>query len=225
MAQGSEPATEGGSQTLARGLQALTLIGEASAPLGVADLARELGIHRSMVYRMVRTLEQHGFVEKLPSGQLSLGARLSALAHAVSKDLREAAAPQLAAIADELTMTALVVVYDGQAAVTLSHAEPRNVGAAFALRPGSRHSINHGAPGRVIRSQLQPAEYPAQDYESSINEVVPGLASIAVPIRLPQGKPAALAVLCLPQELDAQKVAEVLTLASARISASMGLRI
>ncbi|HJX80129.1 IclR family transcriptional regulator [Glutamicibacter sp.] len=216
--------TEGGSQTLGRGLKALTLIGESPSPLTVAELAEELGIHRSMAYRLVKTFEQYGFVERTPSGDLELGARLGALARNASKSLQAAATPHLATLSDELQMTALLVVFDGEAAVTLSTAEPRHADATVAQRPGTRHPIDNGAPGRVIRSQLNPEQYPAQDYEFSYDEVIPGLTSIAVPVNLPQHKPGAIAVIYLSQELDQNHVALKLTAASARISASLGVR-
>ena len=73
-------------------LAALTLIGEAESPLSVPMLAAELGIHRSMAYRLVKTLEQHGFVERLPSGDLELGIRLAALTRGVARGLDSVAA-------------------------------------------------------------------------------------------------------------------------------------
>lgn len=217
--------TEGGSQTLGRGLEALTLIGESAAPLSVAELAAQLGIHRSMAYRLVKTFEQHGFVERTAAGELELGARLGALARNVAKSLQAAAAPHLATVSDELLMTALLVVYDGEAAVTLSTAEPRLADATVAQRPGTRHPIDNGAPGRVIRSMLNPAAHPAKDFEYSHDEVIPGLTSIAVPLVLPQGKPAAIAVIYPPLERDRNHIAEVLKAASARISSTLGVRL
>lgn len=217
--------TEGGSQTLGRGLEALTLIGESATPLSVSELAGMLGVHRSMAYRLVKTFEQYGFVERNPAGELELGARLGALARNVAKSLQAAAAPHLATVSDELQMTALLVVFDGEAAVTLSTAEPRLADATVAQRPGTRHPIDNGAPGRVIRSMLNPEEHPAKDYEFSHDEVIPGLTSIAVPLLLPQSKPAAIAVIYPPLERDQEHIAQVLKEASARISTALGLRL
>ncbi len=211
----------GGSQTLSRGLIALAMIGESEAPLTVADLAARLGIHRSMANRLVRTFEQHGFAVRTPSGNLELGARLVALARGVAKDLQAVAAPELSAVADELGMTAFLVVYDGEAAVTLSNAEPRHADTTVAQRPGSRHSIDRGAPGRVIRSQLHPDRFPPQRFEHSRDEVLPGVSSIAVPLRLPQGEYAAIAVIYLPRPLDEEHVAGVLLDAAKRIAAAL----
>lgn len=221
MANASSNRVESGSQTLARGLNALALIGEEEAALSVSELASRLGIHRSMAYRLVKTLEQHGFVERLPTGELELGARLVSLARGVAKSLQAAAAPELTAVADELGMTAFLVVYDGHAAVTLSNAEPRHAEATVAQRPGSRHSIDQGAPGRVIRSQLQPEQYPPQRFEYSHDEVLPGLSSIAVPLSLPRERAAAVAVLYLPHPVDQERIADVLISAASRIRASL----
>jgi DNA-binding IclR family transcriptional regulator len=214
-------AAEGGSQTLARGLAALTMIGEAYPPLTVVELAAELGIHRSMAYRLVKTLEQFRFVERLPSGALELGPRLTSLGRGVAPSLQAAAAPQLASLADELDMTTFIVVYDGEDAVTLSSAEPRHAHATVAQRPGSRHSVDRGAPGRVIRSQLFPGEYPPKRFERSHDEVLAGLSSLAVPLPLAQGGPAALSVIYLPRAMDEEIVVSKLELAAARIASAL----
>lgn len=214
-------AAEGGSQTLARGLTALTLIGEAEPALTVAQLATQLGIHRSMAYRLVKTLELQGYVERSSSGALELGLRIAALARGVARDLQTAAAPYLAAVADTFGVTSFVVVYDGESAVTLVNFEPRHAETTLAQRPGSRHSIDKGAPGRVIRSQVLPTDYPPQPYEVSHDEVLPGIASIAVPLITPDGRPAAIAVLYAPQPIEQAQIVEALTRAAAQIAEAM----
>lgn len=210
-------AADGGSQTLARGLTVLGLIGESVTPLTVADLAGRLGLHRSMVYRLVRTLEAHGYVIRTPSGELELGVRLVALARNVARSLHVAAASVLAELADTLGMTAFVVAFDGEAAVTLSTAEPRGVDATVAQRPGSRHSIDRGAPGRVIRSQLDPVAHPARPFEVSSDEIIPGLSSVAVPLRVPDGTPSSLAVVYITHDYEVGAIAATLTGAAERI--------
>jgi DNA-binding IclR family transcriptional regulator len=213
---------DGGSQTLARGLAALDIIGSAAEPISVAVLSQQLAIHRSMAYRLAKTLEQSGFVARATSGGLVLGPKLTTLARGVAKDLRSAAAPELAAIAEALEMTAFLVTYDGEYAVTLSSAEPQNLETTLGKKPGSRHAIGQGAPGKVIQSLLNPKKFPLQPFEVSENEVFKGVASIAVPLHLGSGQPAALAVLYLPHPVNQKKVAKVLTAAAERISAIMG---
>jgi DNA-binding IclR family transcriptional regulator len=213
---------EGGSQTLARGLRALEIIGGVSEPISVAALSQQLDIHRSMGYRLVKTLEQCGFVVRDADGGLIIGTKLAILARRVAKDLLSATAPELAAIAEQLEMTAFLVTYDGEFAVTLSSAEPKNLETTLGKKPGSRHAIGQGAPGKVIQSLLNPKKFPLQPFEVSENEVIQGIASIAVPLHLSSGQPAAIAVLYLPHKVNEAKVAKVLTSAASRIAAVMG---
>jgi DNA-binding IclR family transcriptional regulator len=213
---------EGGSQTLARGLMALEIIGGAAEPISVAALSQQLDIHRSMGYRLVKTLEQSGFVARDSHGGLIIGNKLAVLARGVAKDLLSVAAPELAAIAEQLQMTAFIVTYDGESAVTLSSAEPKNLETTLGKKPGSRHAIGQGAPGKVIQSMLKPKKFPPQVFEASENEVIHGIASIAVPLHLSGGPLAAIAVLYLPHKVNETKVAKVLTSAAGRISAVMG---
>ena len=217
-----ESKADGGSQTLARGLTALEIIGSVPEPISVAALSQQLNIHRSMGYRLVKTLEQSGFVERDVSGGLIVGSKLAILARGVAKDLRSAAAPELAAIAEALEMTAFLVAYDGEFAVTLSSAEPKNLETTLGKKPGSRHAVGQGAPGKVIQSLLKPKKFPPQSFEVSENEVIHGIASIAVPLHLSSGQPAAIAVLYIPHKVNEAKVAKALTAAANRICAVMG---
>jgi DNA-binding IclR family transcriptional regulator len=209
----SNQAAGSGSQTLARGLAALSLIGEEPGPLTVADVASRLGIHRSMANRLIRTLEQYG-----------LGVRMASLARNVARDLQTAASPELAALSNELGMTAFLVTFDGEAAVTLSSAEPQNADATVAQRPGSRHAIDRGAPGRVIRSQLDPGAYPPAAYEVSHDEIFPGLSSVALPLRTRDGRPASIAVLYVTHAINVDDVAIRVGSSVARIERMLGSR-
>jgi DNA-binding IclR family transcriptional regulator len=217
----SPDAAEAGSQTLARGLIVLTLIGESPSPLTAAEVAARLGLHRSMAYRLIRTLEAHGFVVRTASGHLELGVRLVALSRNVARGLQAAAAPVLADLANDLNMTAFVVAFDGEAAVTLYTAEPHGPDATVAQRPGSRHPIDRGAPGRVIRSQVDPISHPPKRYEVSRDEVILGLSSVAVPLRLPDGRPSSLAVVYLTQEDDVESLAGSLSAAAQLIERAL----
>ena len=199
MAGAKRPAA---SQTLSRGLTALEVLADAEASLSIDELTTRLGLHRSITYRIVRTLEDHGLVERNAGGELEPGAALATLARNVSRDLRSAALPELTALADELGMTTFLTTLDGEdAVVTLASVEPRTAAAVVAQRPGDRHPINQGAPGRVLERQLR-HEPSATAYETSHDEVITGLSSVAVPLEAPGQRPAALAVVYLTQPMD-----------------------
>ena len=53
------------SQTLDRGIRILEHLATAGGPQPIADIAAALGLHRSIAYRLVRTLEAHQLVDLL----------------------------------------------------------------------------------------------------------------------------------------------------------------
>jgi DNA-binding IclR family transcriptional regulator len=214
----TDAAVSTASQTLSRGLTALEVLADAEGTLTIAELSKRLGLHRSITYRIVRTLEDHGLVVRNASGELELGARLAALARGVARDLQAAALPELTLLANELGMTAFIVILDSDEtdAVTLASVEPRHAAAAVAQRPGSRHPISRGAPGRAIEALLNHDSAPGR-FETSTDEVISGLSSVAVPLAVPGYRAASVAVVYLTQPIDARAIAGRLERAAAAI--------
>ena len=221
------------SQTLSRGIRVLETLAEANGPMMVAEIATALGVHRSIAYRLLRTLEDHGLVARDAAGALSLGPRMAALARGVSRDLQAAALPELTAAANELGMTAFIAVLDHQEIVTLVSIEPRHAHAAVAQRPGTRHPLAVGAPGIAIQSALsdaqwvdasdQPKRQEAADaagrgYATSHDEVIAGLQSVAVPLMLDGHPPASVAVVYVATEFPVEHIAARLTATATAIA-------
>ncbi|MGX5696360.1 IclR family transcriptional regulator [Agromyces soli] len=226
-----------GSQTLSRGIRVLEVLADRERAMTIDEVAAALGLHRSVVYRLLRTLEEHGLVARDAAGRLVLGAGLAALAAGVQRDLQQLALPELAEVAEELGMTCLVaVLLDGDEAVTLVSASPRRT-AAVSYRPGHRHPITRGGPGKAILLGLPesswPAEIPdelraeiaesrARGYTVSHDEVVPSLRSVAVPLTLPGQPPAAIAVIHVSFPRPEAELAERLRLAAANLRRASG---
>ncbi|MGH3282017.1 MAG: IclR family transcriptional regulator [Trebonia sp.] len=225
-------APAGPSQTLSRGLNALRVIAEAEKPVGIAEVAARLGLHRSIAYRIVRTLEEHRLVVRTPAGGLMPGTRLAALARAVARDLQAAALPELTAVANELGMTAFVAVLDADEVIALVSVAPRHAAASVAQRPGTRHPLHRGAPGVAIQAALTPRERSAlgderlrdeaffaafPGYATSHDEVIKGLSSVAVPLRVPDQPAAAIAVVYLDRGTDTTAVGGRLRRAAAAV--------
>lgn len=233
----TEMPTEPASQTLSRGIRILEILADASGPLSIAEIAGALGVHRSIAYRLLRTLEAHRLVTRDRAGGVSLGARMAALAAGVAHDLQAEVLPELTAIANELGMTSFVAVLDHDECVTLTSVEPRHAVASVAQRPGTRHSVEIGAPGKAILSALAPSRWPpalstqrrselaeaaVRGYAMSHDEVIPSLRAVAVPIALRGRNPAALAVVYLASPHPPDEIAKVLAEAAARISGALG---
>lgn len=223
------------SQTLSRGIRILEVLAEADGPMFTADIAAALGVHRSIAYRLLRTLEDHGLVAKTLSGAIEPGASLAALARSVSRDLQRAALPELTAIANDLGMTSFVAVRDRGEVVTLVSVEPRHARAAVAQRPGTRHSLVMGAPGVAIRAQLPALEREAIEpdesrvsaliasgHATSQDEVIPGLSAVAVPLQAAGFAPAALSVVYVATEYPVDVIAARLTAGVREIRRELG---
>ncbi|NUS49674.1 MAG: helix-turn-helix domain-containing protein, partial [Nocardioidaceae bacterium] len=68
------------SQTLDRGLRVLHTLAASPQGLTVTALAAEIGVNRTVVYRLVTTLEQHGLARRDSHGRLHVGLGVLALA-------------------------------------------------------------------------------------------------------------------------------------------------
>jgi DNA-binding IclR family transcriptional regulator len=226
------------SQTLSRGIRALEILAEAQQPLTIAELADAMGVHRSVAYRILRTLEDHSLLVRDAGGRVQPGPGLAVLARGVSRDLQTAALPELTQLANSLAMSAFVAVWDHAECVTLVTVEPRHNAATVVQHPGSRHPISAGAPGIAIQSafsaeqwhaaapgiryRAEAAEARSRGYAASHDEVIPGVSSLAVPIRVPGGRPAALAVVYIRDAQDPEEVGAALAAGAARIESQLG---
>ncbi|MGZ8738899.1 MAG: IclR family transcriptional regulator, partial [Nocardioides sp.] len=138
------------SQTLDRGIRVLMAL--ASAPQGqtVTALAESLGINRTVVYRLVSTLEQHALVRRDGHGRLHIGLGVLQLATAVQPVLRDVALPVLRQLAERVGCTAHLTVADGDEALALAVIEPSWTDFHVSYRVGARHPLTRGAAGKAI---------------------------------------------------------------------------
>ena len=172
------------SQTLDRGLRLVTLLAEASAPLSVTEAATNLGVNRTVVYRLAATLEQHGLVRRSEEGRLSLGFAVLGLAAHVHPLLRHAALPALRALAEDVGATAHLTIADGGEALAVAVVEPSWTSFHVAYRVGSRHDLRRGAAGRaILAGRVDDASYVSSEGElqqgaSGIAAAVTGVPSV-----------------------------------------------
>jgi DNA-binding IclR family transcriptional regulator len=90
-------------QTICRTLDTLEALGNASTPVGVTELASQLGLPKANVYRMLHTLESRGYVAQDPrDAKYSLGIRCFELGVQVtySQALRAVASPHLRSLSE-----------------------------------------------------------------------------------------------------------------------------
>lgn len=220
------------SQTLSRGIRLLEELADARTPLTIDDLATRVGLHRSVAYRLLRTLEDHGLVTRDAAGAVRLGTGLAALAAGVAADLQAEALPELTAAANELGMTCFLVVLDHDECVTLTSVEPRHATTTVAQRPGTRHPVTRGAPGRAILALLPPRRWPdavdarlaaevtdaaERGWATSHDEVISTLRAVAVPLSVQGREPAAVAAVHVATDRDDGEIAARLQAAAEAI--------
>ncbi len=227
------------SQTLSRGLRMLELVVSAPEPPTIAEVAAQLGVHRSIAYRILRTLEDHGLLTRDGSGRLIGAPGLAVLARGVQQDLQSAALPELTTLADELQMSAFVAVWGQDECITLVTVEP-SLGHAVTQRPGTRHPLDRGAPALAVQAGMDPDDLAERTrgvepraeveqarrrgYAVSHDEVIDGVSSIAVPLRVAGQLPAAVAVVYASRQLDVGSIGSRLAGSAERIAARLGQR-
>ncbi|TMF46609.1 MAG: IclR family transcriptional regulator [Chloroflexi bacterium] len=117
-----------------------------------AEVARELGVHRSTALRLLGTLERHALVERDPrTAKYRLGRRLPQLARVVSGelDLRHVARPVCEALAASSGETVTLDVLDGEEIVPI---EQSTGSTAFVSVNwlGRRTPVHCTASGKII---------------------------------------------------------------------------
>jgi DNA-binding IclR family transcriptional regulator len=204
------------SQTLDRGLRALEVLAAAHAGMTVTELAGRLSVNRTVVYRLVTTLEQHSLIHKDGRGRLHVGVGVLPLAAAVRPVLRDVAAPVLRELAEELGCTAHLSVADGGEAVALAVAEPSWTDFHISYRVGTRHLLGEGSPGKaILLGRSSRADSAA--YVMTSGELQPGARGWAAPILGLEGLEASVGIICM-SDLEAEVVGTRVVAAAARLS-------
>ena len=212
-----------GASSLRRGLRALDVLAHAGGPddpgLGVVDVARRLGVDKSQASRTLRTLAEHGLVERDPvTRAYRVGPRVFGYAALVAqRRLLRAAPPVLAELVAGLGERAHLSVLDGAAVLTLlSESPPHAVQAAgwagrtvpaYCTAAGRALLADHDPDaqaallGRVALERVAPntvtdldalarriAAARARGWAAADEEMEPGLAAVAAPVRRFDGR-------------------------------------
>ncbi len=187
------------SQTLDRGLRVLEVLASHANGLTVTELAAEVGVNRTVVYRLVTTLEQHGLARRDGSGRLHVGLGVLALARRVHPVLRQLATPVLRALAEELGTTAHLTVADGGEALAIAVVEPSWTDFHVAYRVGARHPLDQGAAGRAILlgRERRAGGVAGERYVGTAGELQPGARGLAAPVLGVEGLEASVGVVTL----------------------------
>jgi DNA-binding IclR family transcriptional regulator len=180
-----------GSQTLARGLNALQLVASSPTGLTVAQVADDIGVHRTIAYRLLSTLAQFRFVAKGEDGRYRSAAALAVLGASFDNNVRQLSVPTLRNLADELGTTVSLLVAEGDQQVAIAVMVPTNVYYQLAFHEGSRYALDRGAAGIALLASMPPRpmerelvqQTRQQGWVITHGEIEPNTYGLAVPVR------------------------------------------
>ncbi|KZS68525.1 IclR family transcriptional regulator [Mycobacterium kansasii] len=187
-----------GSQTLARGLTALQLVAGSPSGLTMQQVADQVGVHRTIAYRLLSTLTQFRLVSKGEDGRYRPAAALAVLGSSFDHNLRQLSLPTLRALADELGTTVSLLVAEGDEQVAIAVIVPTQVAYQLAFHEGSRYPLVRGAAGIALLAGMPPrpgerdlvAATRERGWVMTYGEIEPNTYGLAVPVRRVAPSPA-----------------------------------
>lgn len=200
-----------GSRTLSRGLSVLQRLAEDPEGATVAQLASGTGLDRAVLYRLLQTLVDQGFVIRDPeTRKFHLGATTIELGIRATRALRvrRLALPGMRALMDQAREAVCMAIRDRGDAVVVDRVEPRGLSVRVGYHVGTRHSLREGAHGHALLAFLDDDERAqagdlspnllakldsvrSRGFATTIDELERGAAGVAAPVLGPTGRPIA----------------------------------
>lgn len=153
-----ESAGFGGIAAVHHAVDVLKVISTAREPLGVSEIARRLGLHKSTVSRLLRTLEQHQIVARdAAHGRITLGAGLIALVNPLlgTVEINRLALPIMRNLANDTGETVGIALWDGQQPV-MSEQVIGTQAVVHSIWPGKAVPTHATAAGKIFVASLPP---------------------------------------------------------------------
>jgi DNA-binding IclR family transcriptional regulator len=204
------------AQTLDRGLRLLHLVADAPSGLTVTEAAARLGVGRTVIYRLIGALVEHGMVRRDAGGRLRLGAAVLQLARRAQPLLAEGALPALRRRAAQNGATPHLTVVENGEGVALAVVEPSWTAFHVAYRTGSRHPLDRGAAGQAILAGRAGRPGPV----ATTGELQPGAYGVSAPVLGVPGLEASVGVVALAA-LDVETVGGQVLAAAAAVGRAL----
>lgn len=158
LAQASRARSQGGSQTLLRGLDVIEAV--VDGPVSLDKLAARLGLTRSTAHRLATALVERRYLSFAPRHGYQLGAKLLELGfHAQRQtDMLQRAHPHLEALAADSEDTVHLGVLDHERALYLAKIPGRRR-VEISSRVGERHPLTSTGLGKALLLDDTPAHW------------------------------------------------------------------
>jgi IclR family transcriptional regulator, acetate operon repressor len=141
----------GGTQSAERVAEVLLAVADDHPRAGVSDIARQLGLSKAVVHRILRSLAQRDLLAPAPGGAYRLGPAAAGLGAAVLRDLdlRAEAMPSLRSLATRTGETATLSALVGNARLYLEQVVSVQQ-IRMEVQLGRRFPLHAGASGKAI---------------------------------------------------------------------------
>lgn len=186
-----------GSRTLSRGLAVLRALGDASDGATVAQISLSTGLDRAVLYRLLDTLTEDGFVVRDETTRLfHLGVALVELGAKAGRGLEvtRLAASGMHQLMEMTREAVCLAVRDRDDLVVVERVEPAGLFVRIGYAVGFRHQITLGAHGQALLAFMpQQSDGPSiedvardtirrRGYAVSTDELEHGASGVAAPI-------------------------------------------
>ena len=197
-------------QSIQRALALLNCFSTEEPRLGLLELSKKLGLHKSTVYRLIRTLEHENYLQKCnDSEQYTLSSKFLELSRIVldSLDLRKVSLPVMQELSDSIGYLVFLSQKSNEQKVCIEKIGVRR-GLQPTIRIGQILPLHIGSSGKVLMAytpgkevnkylererafdtqekrdkyKAQLAEIRAQGYATGFNERVQDGGAISAPI-------------------------------------------
>lgn len=151
-------AARGGIQSLERAFAILEDIARHRDGIGLAELAKNVGLHNSTAFHLVKTMVQLGYIHQLPeSKRYRIGSRAFALAAGAAdeSELLAMATPALEALTDDTGAAAHFAIRSGRDVVVVARTAGTGM-LQLADRAGAIRPAHATALGKVLLAALPP---------------------------------------------------------------------
>lgn len=122
----------------------------------ITEIARQTGLNKSVVYRLVHSLELQGFMKKDPeTKKYSLGMRFFELGQIVGAgmNLRNIARPIMYDLSHECNLTVILCIVDNLQQVCIEKVDGKNI-IRIASQVGARIHLHAGASAKLLLAYL-----------------------------------------------------------------------
>lgn len=169
----------------------LSVLVDSPDGLSAVELSTRLGVGRTVVYRLIATLQANGYLRRGPDGRCYVGLAAIGLGRGVQPLLRAAAGRPLRELADSVGATAHLSLVEGDEVVVMVAVEPNTTDWFLSARVGARAPLGSRATGSALLAAPRSSAGDAPAYVLALE----GGYDVAVPVRDIAGLEAAVGVL------------------------------